>query len=244
MNELITTEQAELVTTENIRVGSMDLADYREVVSKMSGVAKELTRFIRQRELYVAIHGKEYVFCEGWTSLGGMLGVTSKIESCVENPNIEGEFIAAAVAFRTSDGAELGRAEASCGPDEEMWRTRSRQAKRSMSQTRATSKVFRLTMSWVMKIAGFEVTPAEEMQGGGTVKQEPSVDFEDITAKESQTFTDLKRLIEGLETLNRANEMDAEIDLIYSENRITVPERVSLRAILAGRKRTLEKEEN
>lgn len=34
---------------------------------------------------------------------------------------------------------------------------------RSMAQTRATGKVYRLALSWIMKMAGFEPTPAEEM---------------------------------------------------------------------------------
>lgn len=164
MAKLEIIEEAELITTDSIKVGSMEVADYREVISSASEIARELTRFIRQRELHCEIHGKEYVYCEGWTSLGAMLGVTSRIISCIENPNIEGEFISTAVSIRTSDGFETGRADASCGPDEKEWKGRLRHARRSMSQTRATSKVFRLTMSWVMKIAGFEVTPAEEMQ--------------------------------------------------------------------------------
>ena len=33
----------------------------------------------------------------------------------------------------------------------------------SMAQTRATGKAFRNLLSWIMKAAGFEATPAEEM---------------------------------------------------------------------------------
>lgn len=34
----------------------------------------------------------------------------------------------------------------------------------SMAQTRATGKAFRLALSWIMQMAGYEVTPWEEMQ--------------------------------------------------------------------------------
>ena len=61
------------------------------------------------------------------------------------------------------DGAVLGAAEAQCGMDEQMWAGRSRSARRSMAQTRATSKAMRVVFSWVMTLAGYEATPAEEM---------------------------------------------------------------------------------
>lgn len=38
---------------------------------------------------------------------------------------------------------------------------------RSMAQTRAASKAFRLALSWVVVLAGFKSTPAEEMPGYG-----------------------------------------------------------------------------
>jgi hypothetical protein len=34
-----------------------------------------------------------------------------------------------------------------------------------MAVTRATGKAYRLAFSWIMNLAGYEVTPAEEMMG-------------------------------------------------------------------------------
>jgi len=71
---------------------------------------------------------------------------------------------------RMSDGACIGRASAECGAPDELdkygkpvWSTRPRYARRSMAQTRATGKACRLAFSWIMALAGYEVTPAEEM---------------------------------------------------------------------------------
>ena len=57
-----------------------------------------------------------------------------------------------------------------CGSDDELdrygkpvWSTRPRYARRSMAQTRATGKACRLAFSWIMALAGYEPTPAEEM---------------------------------------------------------------------------------
>ena len=38
----------------------------------------------------------------------------------------------------------------------------------SMAQTRAVGKAYRLSLGWLMKAAGYEATPAEEMHDVGT----------------------------------------------------------------------------
>ena len=35
----------------------------------------------------------------------------------------------------------------------------------SMAQTRALGKAYRMALSWIMKMAGFEATYAEDMEG-------------------------------------------------------------------------------
>jgi hypothetical protein len=69
-----------------------------------------------------------------------------------------------------SDQAVISRASAECGSSDELdkygkpvWSNRPRYARRSMAQTRATGKACRLAFSWIMSLAGYEVTPAEEM---------------------------------------------------------------------------------
>ena len=69
-----------------------------------------------------------------------------------------------------NDGACIGRASAECGSPDELdrhgkpvWSSRPRYARRSMAQTRATGKACRLAFSWIMALAGYEPTPAEEM---------------------------------------------------------------------------------
>jgi hypothetical protein len=45
------------------------------------------------------------------------------------------------------------------------WGARPEYARRSMAVTRAAGKAYRLTLAWIMALAGFESTPAEEMDG-------------------------------------------------------------------------------
>jgi hypothetical protein len=105
------------------------------------------------------IQGKKFVGVEGWTTLAVMLGCVAREVSTTEQ---DGIYIAIVELVRMSDGACISRASAECG-EEKPWNTRAKYARRSMAQTRATGKACRLAFSWIMSLAGYEVTPAEEM---------------------------------------------------------------------------------
>jgi len=136
-----------------------------------SEIATVLADMIRKQGLASQISGKYYVRVEGWTTLGALLGVTPREVEVVELGNVDGsgahyETSKATVELvRVSDGAIIGRASALCGTDESRWRSADRYARFSMALTRATSKAFRLSFSWIMALAGYEVTPYEEMLG-------------------------------------------------------------------------------
>lgn len=131
-----------------------------DLVAHATAAADALAKVIRDRKLFSRIQGKEFVRCEGWTTLAAMMGVTPHEVSVTE---VEGTFTATVELRRITDGQVIGRASAECGMDESTWSGRARNARRSMALTRATGKACRLSFSWVMALAGYEVTPAEEM---------------------------------------------------------------------------------
>lgn len=130
-----------------------------EVIAKAGAVASALKAVVAKQGLISKISNKEYPRCEAWTLLGTMLGVfpvlcwTRKIENGWE----------ARVEARTKDGATIGAAEAECLKSEKNWSNRDDFALRSMAQTRATAKALRMPLGFVMTLAGYEPTPAEEM---------------------------------------------------------------------------------
>lgn len=133
--------------------------DPSEVVRRATSVANELKNVLRDQKLISNISGKEHVRVEGWTLLGTMLGVfpvcewTRKLDNGWE----------ARVEARTLTGAVVGAAEAECLRSESKWKSRDDYALRSMAQTRATSKALRQPLGFVVSLAGFDPTPAEEM---------------------------------------------------------------------------------
>jgi len=130
----------------------------------MVNFAKTLKEVIVANNLYVDIKGKNYVLVEGWQFLGGMLGVVAKSEG-LENVSTENEvrYKAKATLIRLSDGSEIGSAEAMCSGKERGKGAFEEYAVASMAQTRAIGKAYRLAFGWIVKMAGYEATPAEEV---------------------------------------------------------------------------------
>jgi len=155
-------EEIIAVPQPTVRLGSVPITNPKEMVQKATEYADALSEIINRQKLYTNIQGKKYVTCEGWTTLGAMLGVLPVEEYCNPLPDNNG-YVAKVQLIRTSDGQVIGGASAECTKDESSWKSRNSYALRSMSITRATGKAFRLSFSWIVKLAGFEATPAEEM---------------------------------------------------------------------------------
>lgn len=146
---------------EQVRFGTIQATGPDDVVYRATAIAKTLANVINDRRLYTMIKGKKYVQVDGWSTLGAMLGILPREVSVVEHDN--GDFEAIVELVRATDGAVVGRASSIVSSDEKTWANRDRYARRSMSVTRATGKAYRLGFSWIMALAGYEATPAEEM---------------------------------------------------------------------------------
>lgn len=146
---------------EPLRLGTIQTSGPQEVVVMATHMAKTLAKIIEDQRLYANINGRRYVNVEGWTTLGAMLGIVPREDkvTLLENEDYE----AHVSLIRNSDGKVVGGASSIVSSDEKMWSQRPRYARRSMAVTRATGKAYRLGYSWIMTLAGFEPTPAEEM---------------------------------------------------------------------------------
>lgn len=134
--------------------------DPSAVVERATRVATVLADVIKQRRLSAHIGNRDHIMLEGWTLLGSMLGVFGEVEW---TRSLDDGWEARAVA-RTMAGAVVGSAEAMCTRRERTWSNRDEYAIRSMAQTRALSKALRLPLGFIVELAGFAATPAEEME--------------------------------------------------------------------------------
>ena len=113
----------------------------------------------------------EYVLVEGWEVLGTMLGIvpiTEIVEPiCNDKGKVRG-YKARAYLYRNPimengkiiGGTLIATTEASATVEGFQKDTASMM---SMAQTRALGKAYRMALSWIMKMAGYEGTPAQEM---------------------------------------------------------------------------------
>jgi len=125
--------------------------------------ASELKRIIVDNKLYTDIRDKNYVNVEGWQIAGAFTGlypVVELVEKIADTAKIK---YRAEVSLRDKDGNKVGYGVAICSNGEAGKTNFDEYAVASMAQTRAVGKAFRLKIGWLLKIAGYETTPAEEM---------------------------------------------------------------------------------
>ena len=158
------TDTAEIVSGELVPTETRTLfrvTDPVEVLDEAARVAGALKGAIDAGGMVQKIGRNEHVRVEGWQTLGSMLGIAPYV---VWTRKIEDGWEARAEA-RTVDGRVVSAAEAMVTTRERNWKDAEEYAVRSMAQTRAISKALRGPLSFVVTLAGYSGTPAEEMSG-------------------------------------------------------------------------------
>ena len=125
--------------------------------------ATNLKDLIVQNNLFTNIKGRNYVNVEGWQIAGAFTGVfpiVEKVENLSQGTNYK---YRAEVTLRDKDNNIVGSGMAICTNKEPGKAMFEEYAVASMAQTRAVGKAFRMKIGWLLKIAGYEATPVEEM---------------------------------------------------------------------------------
>lgn len=131
--------------------------------SDIMSFATNLKDLIVQNELYTNIKGKNYVNVEGWQIAGAFTGVFPLVEKVEDLSDGTKYKYRAEVTLRDKDNNIVGSGTAICTNKEAGKNSFDEYAVASMAQTRAVGKAFRMKIGWLLKIAGYETTPAEEM---------------------------------------------------------------------------------
>lgn len=124
-------------------------------------ISNVLSRVVREKGLSQRFGQGEHVRVEGWQLAGSLIGFVTKEKSVVELP--DGSFETVIALIQAGTGKELAEASGYCGTDEPNWKNKPKYARRSMAITRGISRAYANNFRWLMKLAGFETTPAEEM---------------------------------------------------------------------------------
>ena len=157
-------DETAIVPQDMVQLGTLHVAP-EAVIERATAISKALAKVIEDRKLYKKIGQKRHVLVEGWNTLGAMVGISPKEREVKKSIDEHGiiEYEAYIDLVRNDDGKVIGGASSICRTSENNWNNKPLYAVRSMAVTRATGKAFRLKLSWIMELAGFSPTPAEEM---------------------------------------------------------------------------------
>lgn len=178
------------------QVGEMKLwRAPNEVLVEAQQAAIELQKRIAGKKKPVIFGDEQYIENDDWQMVAHFFGMSPKVETTefVEYGNTTG-FKATAVLIDIRTGAVISRGEALCLDEEDNWGDRTKYEWKkdangrgvrvavgkvptplfqlmSMAQTRACNKAMSNKLKWVVSLAGYSGTPAEDMHAA-TV-QEP-----------------------------------------------------------------------
>jgi hypothetical protein len=149
-------------------------------MKKMAVVVRE---YIEKNNLVAVIDGKNYAMVEGWQFGGSLMGLYPKVVK-TENLSSDKEYKwkSDTEIFSVIDQKVVGFGSGLCSSlevkrkkDGTTYKSFTNEfAVLSMSQTRSIGKAYRNLIGFVMKLAGTESTPAEEMIRVGETPKEPT----------------------------------------------------------------------
>jgi hypothetical protein len=172
-------KEVEEISVPSTEAHTYDLAKPQE----MMAFAKQLQRFVVDQQLSVRIQDRQYTSVEGWQYGAASVGLypicTTVINESTyadvvykwfdrrNNPHEvktkHYKYRATVEIRRFSDDRLFSRGEMIATNEEFGKHDFAEYAVLSMAQTRAEGKALRMLLGWIMKAAGFEATPNEEM---------------------------------------------------------------------------------
>jgi len=125
--------------------------------------ADSLYAVVEKQHLFMQIHDKKYLTLEAWEILGKFCNLTATVEWVKPVEMWDEKGFEARVVVIDNEGKVVSIAESMCMSDEGNWKGKPIFQLKSMAQTRAMSKAYRMCLSFIVSLAGYSPTPYEEM---------------------------------------------------------------------------------
>lgn len=250
--DVVDEPSTELVAAPSVALFKTD--DPLEVIEQATRVADALKGVIARQGLIANIKGKEHPLVEAWQTLGAMLGVyavpkepvralpwPTAIPEALKAQHKRGlEFgFEASYSAQRADGSVLGGGTARCMRTENAWAPRDDFALASMAQTRAISKALSGPLRFVMKLAGFEATPAEEMPTQDRESyEEAGVEPNTVAAKPAKPLTagQRKGVVKAIEASGNRVELVLAAAGVESTDDLTTADWPKIEKLIGGGK--------
>jgi hypothetical protein len=184
-----------LVKLQPIEGGLTLLGNPKQMLKQAQEVAEVLMEVVAKQELSMKIGKSEHIYVTAWQFLAHFYGISAKIvevRPIVDELSGAAGFEATADALMIATGQVISSGRAMCLNNEDNWNMRPKYEYQnnqriqvgevrvpsfqleSMAQTRAIAKVLSNLLRFVVALAGYDTTPAEEMTGGEHDQRDPS----------------------------------------------------------------------
>lgn len=160
-----------------------DIAKPEQVVA----MSKMLKDYIVRQGLFTEIKGKNYAHVEGWQFAGFLTGLEAIVEETIDM-STDKEIKWKARVHLYHNGKVVSRGDAICSSKEALKKGFDEYAILSMAQTRAIGKAYRNRIGWVMKLAGYQATPSEEMRKGNEEPKDAPRESERTEKKDGPVY--------------------------------------------------------
>ena len=209
-----------------------------ELINKdsMLKLSTELSQLIKEKGLSSNIQGKQFVNVEGWQFAGASLGLMPIITLTTDlSKDDEIKYMATCEVRNITSGQLVATGIALCSNKEKTKRFFDEYAILSMAQTRAIGKAYRNLLAWLMKAAGFEATPAEEMDFAKdeTPIKKPKV--VEVVAEEVPVEIDRDAIIKDIQAASRMKDLT---DIFFS-NKNYIEKDQQLMKLMTAKKESL-----
>jgi hypothetical protein len=211
-----------------------------ELINKdsMLKLSTELSQLIKEKGLSSNIQGKQFVNVEGWQFAGASLGLMPIITSTQDLSNETAiKYMATCEVRNITTGQLVATGIALCSNAEKTKRYFDEYAILSMAQTRAIGKAYRNLLAWLMKAAGFEATPAEEMDFAKeeTPTKKPKVFEVEIVPEDMPVEVDRDAIIKDIQAAARMKDLT---DIFFS-NKEYIEKDEQLMKLMKSKKESL-----
>jgi len=209
-----------------------------ELINKdsMLKLSTELSKLIKEKGLSSNIQGKQFVNVEGWQFAGASLGLMPIITSTQDLSNETAiKYMATCEVRNITTGQLVATGIALCSNAEKTKRYFDEYAILSMAQTRAIGKAYRNLLAWLMKAAGFEATPAEEMDFAKEEAPTKKPKVFEVVAEEMPVEVDRDAIIKDIQAAARMKDLT---DIFFS-NKEYIEKDQQLMKLMTAKKESL-----
>lgn len=171
-------------------------AEFRAGLEAAKQKALILREMVQAQGLAVKVGVSEHLKLEGWQTIGRAYGCSGRthVAELLRDANGTIEGVQAHADIVDSQGVIVGGADSFCFANEDGKEEQTIAQLAGMAQTRAEGRAFKQMFSWVVVLADYSATPAEEVTGAVSRRKEQEADPRFLCPKHQTNWFKSKKM--------------------------------------------------